>query len=162
MRRSRAIYDLYWGSNGSNLPGADFNLRSIMFDAFDSPDGEWFTVEVNHADADRVADTHPWLRCVNCGHALTTTAYAFEVGGREVHTGTNPAGFTYQMRTFSLAPGCRVSGPTITDDSWFAPLAWQIADCAACHNHCGWCFSEQAVAAFFALIEERLHEDEGQ
>lgn len=133
-----------------------------MFDAFDNPDGECFTVAVAEPAADSLADKHPRLRCVICGHALTSTAYAFEVDGRGRHTATNPAGFTYQMRTFSLAPGCRVSGTAITENSWFAPLAWQIADCAACHNHCGWWFSENTVAAFFALIEERLQEDEGQ
>ena len=85
-----------------------------------------------------------------------------EVSGNTLHTYTNPHGFSYTFRTFTTAPGCMHVGEPTTEHTWFPPFAWQLASCAGCREHLGWRFRNPSGDMFYALIEDRLIEEQIQ
>ena len=109
-------------------------------------------------------DTHrgPILVCARCRNIVTRRDLVTEIRGNTVHTYTNPHGFTYTFCTFMAAPGCIQMGEPTTEHSWFPPFAWQLAHCAGCREHLGWCFRSTVSEMFYALIEDRLIEEQIQ
>ena len=53
-------------------------------------------------------------------------------------------------------------GEPTTEHSWFPPFAWQMANCGGCREHLGWRFRSTASEIFYALIEDRLIEEQIQ
>ncbi len=126
-----------------------------MLDAYDNDRAAWFDAAPGELDATHDADGAR-LRCARCGHVLTAADEAVRVGGRGEHVHTNPAGFTFHLRTFARAPGCVAHGTPQREHSWFPPHAWQVACCGRCATHCGWRFSAGPEGLFFALISASL------
>ena len=75
--------------------------------------------------------------------------------GAHAHCFVNPHGQVFEIGCFARAPGCRALGPATTDWTWFPGWAWQVALCAACGRHLGWCYRRQG-GRFFGLILDRL------
>ena len=154
---------LHWAEPVTKTPHAPDALRGArhhnagdaVLDAFDKQTREWF-------EREPALDRSPprlRLRCAACGHLLAGTARRHPVEGRERHVRTNPGGYTYAMRTYDDAPGCRVNGSPSSVHSWFPPLDWRLAVCGGCGAHCGWSFGTDAAPAFIALIENRFIEE---
>ena len=100
------------------------------------------------------------LICVQCRRRITREDFVIAEDGQSEHTRTNPHGFTFTFRLFALAPGCATRGLATTADSWFPPQAWQFAHCSGCGQHLGWCFTRAASARCYALINDRLRQDD--
>ncbi len=130
--------------------------------ALDSGAAGGLTTESDAVPADLGTHHGPVLICVRCKNLVTRTDFITEISGNTVHTCTNPHGFTYTFRTFIAAPGCTQMGEPTTDHSWFPPFAWQLANCAGCREHLGWRFRRTAGEMFYALIDERLVEEQMQ
>lgn len=94
------------------------------------------------------------LLCRRCAQPITHEAARIEVNGSHEHMSVNPVAVVYRFGCFREAPGCDVSGPPISEHSWFEGYAWQVAHCRACALHLGWCFSGEST--FYGLILERL------
>jgi hypothetical protein len=109
--------------------------------------------------ADEEAGTGREILCSRCRNPITASAYQVRIDGAHEHSKTNPLGLTYAFRCFSSASGCRVIVAPTREDTWFDAHAWQLAHCGACLTHLGWYFT--GPSAFFALISERLIEDDG-
>jgi hypothetical protein len=95
--------------------------------------------------------------CALCDHQVTSAAEEREVNNAFEHTLANPHGFFYTFGCFAEAPGCVREPESSTDFSWFAGYSWQIAHCAGCDCHLGWCF-EAADDGFWGLILNRLEQ----
>ena len=94
------------------------------------------------------------LYCHNCKHPVTDLDQAISINESHTHTFTNPAGYTYTVNCFQLAPGCIALGDSSSEYSWFSGYEWRIAICELCHEQLGWLFTNGT--AFYALIEDRL------
>lgn len=100
------------------------------------------------------AQREPSLLCRLCEHLITTESERTEVNGEHLHTCRNPAGFEFTFGCFRQAPGCNAIGKAAYEHTWFAGYSWQIAVCAGCGEHLGWCFRHSDV--FFGLIIDKL------
>ena len=121
----------------------------------------------DRAPDDDTAEGHGrWLCCADCRARVTTDAARTTIGGDHVHVRTNPHVLTFRVGCFSEAPGCRPSGPRSTFWTWFPGYSWQGVVCGGCAEHLGWRFRaegrDQAPAAFFGLILDRLVEEEDE
>jgi len=113
--------------------------------------------DLKQEDSEDLRKRESALCCVQCQHRITDHAAYLELAGGHVHVFTNPGGFTYQIALFEYAD-CVTQGPAITDFTWFAGYAWQLALCANCREHLGWRYRRMGSAAFFGLIRDRLVE----
>jgi hypothetical protein len=102
----------------------------------------------------------PRLRCARCGHVITASGWAMQVGGSHEHSFVNPHGFLYRIGCFACAPGSVPCGDEHSAYSWFPGYAWQIAHCGACEAHLGWGF-RGAADRFYGLILDRLVQQAG-
>ena len=94
------------------------------------------------------------LLCTQCRNHVTSITETISVNGAQSHTFTNPAGVTYNILCYQVAPGCDVVGERTAEYSWFSGYEWQYAICKGCSEHMGWLFSNEH--AFFALISNKL------
>ena len=99
------------------------------------------------------------LRCASCGQRVTRREFLLEFAGANTHSRTNPHGFTFTFQLFALAPGSHARGAPTLAATWFPPYAWQVAHCARCGMHLGWCFSDGTNARHYGLINARLREE---
>jgi hypothetical protein len=75
--------------------------------------------------------------------------------GDHTHTFVNPAGIAHTIACFAAAPGCAYDGTLETAFSWFPGWSWQVAVCARCGVHVGWCY-RGAGAPWHGLIVRAL------
>lgn len=94
------------------------------------------------------------LVCHLCQGEITDESWRVDFMGRNLHSRTNPAGYSYTFACFSDAPGCNATGQAITEHSWFAGHAWQVALCGHCGEHLGWLFRGRERC--FGLIQGRV------
>lgn len=97
------------------------------------------------------------LCCRQCQHPITDHRASLEMLGGHVHEFTNPGGYEYQIALYNQAD-CITHGPAMTEFTWFAGYAWQLALCSSCHAHLGWRYQRVGLAAFYGLIRDRLVE----
>ena len=95
------------------------------------------------------------LVCAACRHLITDEDHWIEVNGAHEHTFVNPAGFMYVVGCWRAAPGCAWTGSTETAFSWFPGWSWQVAACARCRAHLGWCYRSPGEQ-FHGLITAAL------
>lgn len=127
-----------------------------MFGA--SPDDDALVLDEERA-SDAVTMPRRAVRCLACGHALTSTNAKTRVNGAHAHTFKNPSGIDYRVGCFRDAPGCRGVGDASDVWTWFPGYAWRIALCGACAVHVGWTFARTGEGvAFVALVLERITE----
>jgi hypothetical protein len=100
------------------------------------------------------------LRCLRCRRFVTRRVHASTHAGKAGDTRVNPHGFCYTFGFYASAPGAAVRGVPTQDASWYPPHAWQLAVCRQCAEHLGWYFTSADQTGFFALITNRLREDE--
>ncbi len=114
---------------------------------------------VDLAESDASPETEEiWIACRNCHHRITRPSEQIAINGIHQHTFANPSGVVFEIGCYRSVQGCAMAGPPSSDFAWFAGYTWQIAICAACHNHLGWRFSGKSGGAFFGLILDRLTE----
>ena len=96
------------------------------------------------------------LFCIICKNIITTQDEQISVNGGHTHEFTNPNGLSYRIGCFRIVTGCKHTGPTTSEWSWFAGYSWQVANCGACGNHLGWLFQQNRSADFYGLIINQL------
>ncbi len=94
------------------------------------------------------------LRCVACGHEITSAAHRISVNGGHHHTFANPAGIVFEIGCFSEARGCANWGRPTEEFTWFKGYAWRFSICARCHAHLGWHYVGDG--GFYGLILAHL------
>ncbi len=104
-------------------------------------------------------NTFPVLRCRVCNLQITSDDQRIQIAESHQHTFINPVGIVYELGCFAKAPGCRIVGEASNEFSWFAGYMWQIAVCARCETHLGWCF-KSTVMDFYGLILSTLTDGE--
>ena len=134
----------------------DLNAATIL--AFDSA-GEDVVGKLMRARRRQAAreDEERVLRCVGCGHVITRPVSRTTVYGEHEHVRTNPFGLTFRLGCFAEAPGCVLTGPPTSGDTWFAGYRWRVAVCGNCQQHIGWRFSGSGPT-FYGLVLEYLRE----
>lgn len=108
-------------------------------------------------DADK--DSQSLVYCAVCSHVLARREDALEVNGSQQHFCTNPHGIDFDVRTYSDALGCAISGQPTAADSWFTGFTWRFACCDGCGIHLGWLFEDNASNHFYGLVHERIQID---
>jgi hypothetical protein len=98
------------------------------------------------------------ILCAACGHVITSADARVRVGGEHAYERVNPIGITFQFGCFSTAPGCRPRGVPSKQATWFDGYWWYVQECAACAEHLGWLFFNDANQ-FYALILDRLTDE---
>lgn len=98
--------------------------------------------------------------CAACNQVLSRRKDAIDVNGSHHHFCTNPHGIDFNVRCYSDALGCAISGQATAADSWFAGFSWRFATCSSCSAHLGWLFENSAHDHFYGLIRERIQIDE--
>ncbi|MEM7541517.1 MAG: cereblon family protein [Pseudomonadota bacterium] len=116
-------------------------------------------LELSDQGVDGEFDRQVWLRCAVCSAPITPQSAVCDWNDAHVHIKTNPAGISFDLRIFDLAPGCRCVGGRYFADTWFAGFCWTIALCSSCGLHLGWYFSNEESTDFYALIAPQLVED---
>ena len=96
-----------------------------------------------------------FLFCTACSHLVGHVDDRIEVRGSFVHTCTNPYGYLHHFGCHRDAPGCAISGPPHSADSWFTGFRWRLATCGNCDTHLGWLF-ERSGEHFYGLILDRI------
>ena len=94
------------------------------------------------------------LLCIICHKLITSEAETVEISGQHFHTCTNPANIVFNIRCFTLAPGCTPVGMATFEHTWFNGYCWQIVLCKDCGEHLGWYFKNSG--SFYGLIADRL------
>ncbi|MEM9606361.1 MAG: cereblon family protein [Actinomycetota bacterium] len=94
------------------------------------------------------------VRCERCSAVVAHRSAAVVRAGRHVHTFRNPAGWSWTVRCFRDAPGCRSEGELTTDATWFPGHAWCFARCTSCGQHLGWWYV--GASSFVGLIANRV------
>ena len=110
----------------------------------------------------RVAEPPRVLRCRSCKSVITHPEALFAMR----HTSPaqvfpNPAGILYEIWTARQATGLTLWGSPTPEYTWFVGYAWQVATCARCGVHLGWCYSSihgEEPAIFYGLLCQRLEE----
>lgn len=93
--------------------------------------------------------------CWNCGSLITSGDSLHERNGQIAHTFANPLGVVFRIACFWDAPGCKPEGQPTGDFSWFPGYLWNLANCAMCAGHLGWCF-HSGKSGFWGLCLSRL------
>ncbi len=94
-----------------------------------------------------------WL-CAWCLNRVANERDRFRIGGQDEFAFTNPAGFKFEIITFSETQGCRETGEPTLEHTWFPGYAWSFCQCAECGQHLGWCYA--GADHFVGLIKERI------
>ena len=106
-------------------------------------------------------DTDDALYCTGCGHLLTRTRWAIDIGGHE-RVFINPAGRVFRIACFKEAPGTADWGLGTSEHTWFSGYAWTIQLCGSCGAHAGWRFDGSATPpVFFGLNKTALTQSPG-
>jgi hypothetical protein len=104
------------------------------------------------------ADEKPRLLvCSACRNPVASTGDRIEIAGAHVHTCVNPHGYRYRIGCFAAARGLEPVGPPSHEHTWFPGYAWQVQDCARCHQLLGWRYTS-ADGGFFGLVLAHLVE----
>lgn len=97
--------------------------------------------------------------CAACEIPISKEKYLCCVGlDSPFHSFVNPAGFYFDVITFSECHSLiDVPGATF-QHTWFPGYAWQIVGCAKCRQHLGWRFesAKKMPRRFYGLIKNRL------
>ncbi len=108
------------------------------------------------ADIETEEKTDDGVYCAGCGHLVTRTRWALDLGGHE-RVFINPAGRLFRVRLFRDAPGAADMGTPTVEATWFPGYAWNFALCHGCSRHLGWRFTgDDAPMLFFGLIKGML------
>jgi len=94
-----------------------------------------------------------WL-CAACNKKITTDKNRFEYKNQSEFQFVNPAGYNFNIITFSDAEGCKEIGEPTLEFTWFAGHSWSYAVCSRCSNHLGWRY--RGKYSFYGLIRTRL------
>ncbi len=97
--------------------------------------------------------------CAACSAVLGHSKDAININGSHQHFCTNPHGIDFNVRCYSDALGCAISGQPTAADSWFAGYSWRFATCSDCNTHLGWLFENSSNNHFYGLIRERIQID---
>jgi len=108
---------------------------------------------LNEDDGER---SQSFVFCAACSHVLSHRKNAININGSHQHFCTNPHGIDFNVRCYSDALGCAISGQPTAADSWFAGFSWRFATCSSCDTHLGWLFENNATNHFYGLIRERI------
>jgi hypothetical protein len=98
-----------------------------------------------------------WLVCTTCLHSITKHKNSTTVNSKHMHRFVNPEGFYFEIRCFNQAPGCKLTGESTADFTWFPGFEWQLALCGNCSMHLGWKYT-RTDSIFYGLIQDRLIE----
>ncbi|MGK0289626.1 MAG: hypothetical protein ACI86H_001072 [bacterium] len=94
--------------------------------------------------------------CGKCKNLITLLELSIPIQGSSEHIFENSTGIAFRIGCFSDAEGCiRIGSPTY-DFTWFDDFSWQIALCANCHEHLGWCYQSSKSEIFYGLIFNQL------
>jgi len=110
----------------------------------------------------RVSDEPRVLRCRRCRSAITHPEALFAMRHTSpIQVFPNPAGILYEIWTARHATGLTLWGSPTPAFTWFVGYAWQVASCARCGVHLGWCYSSlqgEEPAIFYGLLCQQLGE----
>jgi hypothetical protein len=96
--------------------------------------------------------------CAACAATITRPVERIACQGSHEHRFMNPGGFLYHIGCFAQAIGCVIVGPASREYPWFPGFSWRLALCGQCGVQLGWHFRDDAGAAFFGLILNRLRD----
>lgn len=97
------------------------------------------------------------ILCKECKSKITDSSFFISINNSHEHSFFNPHGYVFQIKCFSLAQGCIVTGEPSSEFTWFAGYKWQIAICALCFAHLGWKF-QSGSSTFYGLIKNNIIE----
>jgi hypothetical protein len=95
------------------------------------------------------------IRCMLCGHGISTIRARIEVQGGHEHFFENPAGFRFRVGCFRSASGVDSIGGYTEEFTWFPGFSWCYCLCGNCRAHLGWQYAG-GEERFFGLILDRL------
>lgn len=104
------------------------------------------------------SETTASVRCAQCRTIITQSDSAMEMAGAHQHILTNPAGVRFTVVVYRDAR-CDVIGLPSAEHTWFTGYVWQVALCAQCGIHLGWCYSHAQIPDFYGLIASHLSFD---
>jgi len=130
------VFPLSMLDRDSSLPQSLGNLQTLL-------------------DLTSIPGTGRSLRCQECGNLITSRSARIEVSGTHEHARVNPAGVSYIIGCFRVAPGCAATGERSAYFTWFPGYLWQVVLCSRCARHLGWVFHGEGEP-FHGLILERL------
>ncbi len=96
-----------------------------------------------------------YILCRQCLQIITGPDQRIEMHGAHQHVFANPNGIVYEIGCFREAQGCRYSGFSTEEFSWFVGFSWRVAVCGMCLAHLGWLFSSSG-GSFQGLILNKL------
>ncbi len=94
-----------------------------------------------------------WL-CGWCLNKVANEKDRFLYNGQDEFSFSNPQGIRFEIITFSQTSGCRETGVSTLDYTWFAGHAWSYCQCDRCGQHLGWYYAGQHE--FAGLIKNRI------
>ncbi len=94
-----------------------------------------------------------WL-CARCMLKISAEKDRFIYNSQSEFEFVNPAGFVFNIITFSNAEGCVDVGDPTLEHTWFPGHSWSFCMCKRCGIHLGWKYREKSI--FFGLIRPRL------
>ncbi len=109
-------------------------------------------------DPNETKDKDIWWRCAACWSLITPEMAKTNIEGQHEHAFTNPHGFLYGIKCFSVAPGCVAEREMTARWTWFTGYAWSLAACGICAQHLGWFYQSNQGDTFYGLIRDRLVE----
>ena len=98
----------------------------------------------------------PAICCRACGQLVTRRNCNGPDTVDSERTFRNPAGYSFHVKVFGEAEGCRVVGEAVSEASWFPDYAWRLALCRECDTHLGWRFEKSGHSDFWGMIVTRL------
>ena len=125
----------------------------------------WFLFDVSDEDAVRKllegkdpvrARDRGVVLCRGCTHLVTYVREGISIQGSHTHRFSNPLGISFTIGCFQNASGCRASGATTLEWTWFDGYTWCYAVCRSCHGHLGWIYESAEGDIFFGLILKQL------
>jgi hypothetical protein len=113
-------------------------------------------------DAPSSEETTLWIVCRQCRKRLTKASHGLSIDGSHKHTFANPSGIVFEIACYYPVSGITLVGMQSTEFAWFSGYRWQIGICSGCRTHLGWLFSGSQAQLFYALIVDRIREEESQ
>lgn len=107
-------------------------------------------------------DATSWIVCRQCRKRLTKASHGLSIDGSHKHTFANPSGIVFEIACYYPVSGITLVGVRSTEFAWFSGYSWQIGICSGCRTHLGWLFSGSQAQLFYALIADRIVEEESQ
>ncbi|PCI46823.1 MAG: hypothetical protein COB51_06595 [Moraxellaceae bacterium] len=136
------------------------NLENTTIQYFDSPRIESYTQLIEALDYVPQKSQRELLYCKSCWQAIATEKDIIQVNNSHDHNVCNPDGLWFHIGCFRLALGCHLVGKPSQHHTWFPSFNWQHSLCSYCHNHLGWYFEAPNQDHFFALILDKISEDD--